>query len=139
MRFPNSRLLLLCCGSAFVALTGCASAPLSYVQGKSFNRIDSHLFSVRVVSIDGSLQFRAPAERINIEPGLRSLVLESAPMGIAKKRIQKSMSLLIEPCMSYDFAAREVIGESDWNLVIASKEAVQDCNPELERKKAGLL
>src|SRR5205085_6153200 len=65
--------------ASMAALAGCASAPLSFVDGVPQTRTDPTLYPVRVVSVDGSIQFSSPGKPVQLSPGPRSLVFEAAP------------------------------------------------------------
>lgn len=123
--------------SAVLLLAGCASAPLSFVEGMPLTQADPSLYPVRVVSIDGSQQFSKPSTPIQLFPGQRWLVLEAAPGKSARRVVQKSYALKVEPCTRYVFAARRASPmDSDWSLVVDRTEPVSGCNAEEELRKA---
>ncbi|HEY8047990.1 MAG TPA: hypothetical protein VIE63_02375 [Ramlibacter sp.] len=125
--------------ASIAALAGCAStAPLSFVEGVPWTKTDSTLFPVRVVSIDGHIEFSAPGKAIMISPGLRSLVLEAAPDEGAGRHIQKTYALPVQPCTHYYLGAKRTSAlVSDWTLVVDAKEPVAGCDPKEELRKAG--
>ncbi len=125
--------------AAIVVAAGCAStAPLSYVEGVPWTKTDLTLHPVRVVSIDGHIEFSRPDAAVMVSPGVRTLVLEAAPSEGVQRHIQKTYALRIEPCTHYYLAARrESPMQSDWTLVVDRKEPVAGCNPQEELKKAG--
>lgn len=119
---------------------GCASAPLSFVRSSEPTGADPRLSGVRVVSVDGHIRFDRPRDRIAVDPGLRSLVLEAAAASMTPKLVQKSYTLPVEPCTSYELAARrQHPGDADWTLVVTARDPVAGCDPEAERAKAGLI
>jgi hypothetical protein len=127
--------------ATFVVVAGCAStAPLSYLEGVPSTKTDPTLYPVRVVAIDGHMEFDRPNEPAMVSPGLRQLVLEAAPSEGVHRHIQKSYSLAIQPCTHYFLAARRSSPmQADWDLVVDRKETVSGCDPQEELKKAGNL
>ena len=125
--------------AAIVVAAGCAStAPLSFVEGVPWTKTDPTLHPVRVVGIDGHMEFNRPGEPAMVSPGVRTLVLEAAPSEGVQRHIQKTYALRIEPCTHYYLAARrESPMQSDWALVVDRKEPVAGCDPQEELKKAG--
>ena len=121
------------------ALAGCAStAPLSFIEGVPWTRTDTTLYPVRVVSIDGHIEFEGPAKPVMVSPGVRSLVLEPAPGESVRQHVQKPYAMRVEPCTHYYLAARKDSPiASDWTLEVDRKEPVPGCNPQEELKKAG--
>lgn len=132
---PTARLFAPIC---VLVLAGCASAPLSFVEGVPQSRADSTLSPVRVVSVDGSIQFGGPGKPVQVSPGPRWMVFEAA-LGQGTRTVQKSFLLKVEPCSRYFFAAKKKSPlDSDWSLIVDKKEAVVGCDVEEELKKAGL-
>ena len=123
--------------SSVLLLAGCASAPLSFVEGMPQTQADPSLYPVRVVSIDGSLQFSKSSTPIQLSPGPRWMVLEAAPSQSARRVVQKAFVFKVEPCTRYVFAARRASPmDSDWSLVVDRTEPVSRCNVEEELQKA---
>lgn len=140
MRSPDRSLPGLLCALATAVFAGCASAPLSFVRSAEATGADTQLYGVRVVSVDGHIRFERPRDRIAVDPGLRALVLEAAPTSITPRLVQKSYTLPVEPCTSYELAARrQHPGDADWTLVVKLKDPVAACDPDAERAKAGLI
>jgi hypothetical protein len=135
-RHPKSAMALL---AFIVTLAGCAStAPLSFVEGVPWTRTDSTLYRVRVVSVDGHIEFNGDDKPVMVSPGLRSLVLEAAPGSGARRHVQKTYPLAVEPCTHYYLAARRSSPmDAEWTLVIDRKEPVAGCDPKEELRKAG--
>ena len=127
--------------ASIVAVAGCAStAPLSFIEGVPLTKTDPTLHPLRLVAIDGHMEFNRPGEPAMVSPGLRELVLEAAPSEGVHRHIQKGYSIAIEPCTHYYLAARrDSPMESDWALVVDRKEPVAGCDPNEELKKAGNL
>jgi hypothetical protein len=129
----TSRLLAPIC---VLVLSGCASAPLSYIEGVPQTRSDSTLYPVRVISVDGNIQFGN--KPVQVSPGPRWMVFEAAT-GQGNRTVQKSFVLKVEPCSRYFFAAKKSSSlASDWSLIVDKKEEVAGCNVEEELKKAGM-
>jgi len=120
-----------------LGLAGCGSAPLSFVEGMPQTRADGTLYPVRVVSVDGAIEFGGPAKPVQLSPGPRWLVLEAAPGQGARSGVQKSFVFKVEPCTHYVLAARRHSPmDADWSLVVDRKEPVQACNANDELAKA---
>ena len=131
-RVPFSAALL---GSFLALLGGCATAPLSYLNGDLLDRSTLNRYPVRIVSVDGQIEFHNP---VQVAPGQRWVVVEAAPGSGANLRTQQSFVLKVEPCTRYYLAAdRRSPLASDWQLVVERTEPVGSCNPEEELKKAG--
>ncbi|WP_395007500.1 hypothetical protein [Undibacterium sp.] len=111
-----------------------AKAPLSYLEAKPDSAIhSSSQYPVRVVSVDGSIQFSMP---VQIAPGERDLVLEAMPSRSALGSKQKKFRLKIAPCTRYFLLAqRDTPMQADWQLIIHSTEVVSACDPVEELKK----
>ena len=123
--------------SSLVSLSACsilAKAPLSYLEAKPDSAIhSSSQFPVRVVSVDGSIQFSMP---VQIAPGERDLVLEVMPSRSALGSKQKNVRLKIAPCTRYFLLAqRDSPMQADWQLNIHSTEIVSACDPAEELQK----
>ncbi|NCT83079.1 MAG: hypothetical protein GXC94_08060 [Comamonadaceae bacterium] len=102
-------------------------------------RTDTSLYPVRVVAVDGSLHFDGPSQPVQLSPGARHLVLVAAPSHSARKTVQKSFVLQIEPCRRYYLAAkRQSSMDADWSLVEERKEVVAGCDVAEELRKAEL-
>jgi len=126
--------------AAIVVLSGCASGPLSFVEGVPLTRTDASLYPVRVVAVDGSLHFDGPGEPVQLSPGARQVVLVAAPSHGTRRTVQKSFVLQIEPCRRYVLAAkRQSSMDADWSLVEDRKQVVPGCDPAEELRKAAAL
>jgi hypothetical protein len=114
-------------------LASCGMAPLSFLEVGPLSRVDPHLYPVRVVSVDGSIQF---SRSIPVEPGPRWLVVEAAPPRGSRLGVQKSFAFLVEPCTRYYLAAHKPSPLlQEWSLVV-SPERVTPCDPQEELKKS---
>jgi hypothetical protein len=120
---------------ATVVLQGCGTAPMSMIEANPPLRLlPANHFPVRVVSIDGSIQFQMP---VRVAPGPHMLVLEAQGSSVSKSRVQRTFAFKVEPCTRYYLlAAKESINAASWELVIHSTEKVALCNPEEEVKKS---
>ena len=131
MKTSLDRLLLT---TVVVATAGCASAPLSLLVGEPKTKTELLLFPVKIVSVDGGIEFRNP---VQVAPGPRWLVLEAGPSAGARTKVQKSFVLRVEPCTRYFLAARRASAvAAEWEVVIDAKEPVSGCDAEAEMRKA---
>lgn len=122
---------------AAILLPGCASAPLSTIDGLPFTKTNPHLYPLHVVAIDG--QGNLKRSSVQIAPGPHTLTLAAKPGKTALGMVEKTFAFKIAPCTSYHFAARrESPMQSDWELVLESTDPVVGCNADEEYKKAGL-
>ena len=128
------RILVLSCLVSLSACSMLAKAPLSYLEAKPDSAIhSSSQFPVRVVSVDGSIQFSMP---VQIAPGERDLVLEAMSSRSAFGSRQKNVRLKIAPCTRYFLLAqRDSPMQADWQLTIHSTEIVSACDPAEELQK----
>jgi hypothetical protein len=114
-------------------LSACETAPLSYLDGRPKTTTDPLLFPVRVVSVDGGINFQNP---VQVAPGPRWVVLEAAASGSARGTTQQTFVMRVEPCTRYHLAAkRNSPAEATWQVVVDSKETVPGCDPAEEMKK----
>jgi hypothetical protein len=122
-----------------LGLSGCGSAPLSFLEGVPRTRTDPALYPVRVVSIDGDIYFNTPSKPIQVTPGPHWIVFEAAPGRGARGSVQKSFTFMVEPCRRYHLAARRSSPmDADWSLTVDTMEPVAGCSPDEELKKAGV-
>jgi hypothetical protein len=116
------------------ALAACGTAPLSYLDGHLLDRSTLNRYPVRIVSVDGQIEFRNP---VQVAPGEHWVVVEAAPGGGVRLQSQQSFVLKVEPCTRYYLAAdrRSPLLE-EWQLVVERTEPVGSCDPQEEMKKA---
>ncbi|HUP09627.1 MAG TPA: hypothetical protein VMU47_20885 [Caldimonas sp.] len=120
--------------AATFAAVACATAPLSFVDGRPFGHATLNRYPVRIVAVDGQSYFREP---VAVGPGPHTIVAEAAPGSGPNLRLQKAFVLNIEPCTHYHLAAdRESPLLAEWTPVVESKDKVGECNPEQELRKA---
>ncbi|MFL6656906.1 MAG: hypothetical protein ACJ8GW_02440 [Massilia sp.] len=95
-------------------------------------RISSLLHPVEILSVDGKILRNSPAL---VGPGLHSVVLRFG----ALPRSDGHYSILVAPCTRYYLAAElESVTSRTWQMTIVSSESVGGCDPDAERKKAGI-
>ena len=119
-------------------MMGCSSAPLSFVRGEPLSRADGSLYPVKVVSVDGKIQFGGrPDGSIELWPGVHSVVFVAAPGSGARGTVQRTFMIKVEPCTYYHYAAkRDSVMDANWSLVLDRAERVAGCNAEEELRKA---
>ncbi|WP_077037035.1 hypothetical protein [Pelomonas sp. KK5] len=123
-----------------ILASACSSLSKSWLEVDRMQRADMLTFPVRIVSVDGQILFGENHIRLNVDPGLRSLVLEAAPAELSNVVVQKSYSFAVQPCTSYVLGARRASTTArDWELVVVDKTVDAKCNPDEERRKAGLI
>lgn len=120
---------------AAVALAGCSSAPLSFINdGSVYHRQVLNRFPVRVVAVDGRYTAFQP---VPISPGPHALLIAAAPVAGFHMPREKTYALTIAPCTRYYIAAqRKSPLLQDWNLVVEETYPVAGCNPAEEVEKA---
>jgi hypothetical protein len=87
-------------------LTACAGLPQPYavVDGQYRGKVEPHRVPVLITKIDGVSVSQQPAF---IEPGTRTLsFVSAAPWGASRLPREETMTLRIEPCVHYVFAAQ---------------------------------
>jgi hypothetical protein len=116
----------------------CGTAPLSFIEGNTGSKLLAENQSpVRVVSIDGHIQFRMP---VQISAGPHTLVLESAPRRGVGAPLQRTFAFKVEPCTRYFFIATPTTPmDTNWELAIHTKEPVGACNSDAEVKKGSSI
>ena len=122
--------------SAIVAaLSGCASAPLSYLYDQQVYRPQVlNRFPLRVLAIDGSFTSFRP---VPISPGTHSLLLAAAPVAGFNIPPEKTYTMDIAPCTRYYIAAqRRSPLLQDWDLVVEETYPSGGCDPARELEKA---
>ncbi len=123
------------CAAAFLALAGCAAAPLSYLNdGQVYHRAVLNRFPLRVVAVDGQYTAFRP---VPIAPGLHSVVLAAVPVAGFHVPVEKVYPMTIAPCTRYYVAAqRRSPLLQDWDLVVEETYPVAGCDPAQELEKA---
>lgn len=119
------------------SLSGCGSAPLSFIETTPrMHLTSSHLYPIRIQSVDGSIQFQ---RNIQLTAGPHELVIYALGGKGARSDIAKTVTLNIAACTRYYFLAeRETPMSHDWKLIEESRERVAGCDPETELKKSAL-
>lgn len=125
----------------FVALAtllgACASSPLSYLESTVPSVSNGELLPVRIVSVDGTLQFSNP---VAVEQGPRTLVLAAPSIRSQPRSIQKFYVLKVEVCTRYTLGAeRSDPTDTDWQLVVVRKEPVAGCKPKQTSQSSILM
>ncbi len=119
------------------ALAGCTitPAPKSWFVGEPEGVLRFHEFPVRVMSVDGSINFGNKAQ---LEPGRHVVVLQAATANHIYRGLQKNYVMNVEPCTRYYYLAERVSDLArDWNLKLKTSETVAGCDPAEELRKAG--
>jgi hypothetical protein len=130
-RWPGSlRVLSVLCLASFA---GCASAPLSYVDGYLYHSAVLNRYPVRIISIDGDFSLQNPRQ---VSPGPHTFIIEAQPVAGFRVPVQKAFALNIKPCTRYYLAAdRDSPLTQDWTLAIDYEEPVAGCDPVKELAK----
>ncbi len=133
----GKRTLTLACwvAVAAVALSGCASAPLSFLYDQQVYRPQVlNRFPLRVLAIDGSFTAFRP---VPIAPGTHALLLAAAPVAGFTIPPEKTYTIDIAPCTRYYIAAQRTSPLlQDWDLVVEATYATGGCDPARELEKA---
>jgi hypothetical protein len=87
-----------------LAVTGCATDSLSYVQAGRYFRAHIDTYDAILISIDGKSTTQRPAV---IDPGQRTIVVQGLPTAGFHYGEQRAMTLDVKPCMRYWIAARK--------------------------------
>ena len=117
-----------CMSLMVAALTAACATPseFSYLNGQRWSRVEINTFDTRIVSVDGFT--RSQNERLFVEPGIRRVVLEAAPVGGFAWPVQRELVLDIEPCTQYWFEAKRVNPlAQDWEPRVNHREPVAGC------------
>ncbi len=110
------------------SLAGCAtSQTFSQITGKRWTRTELNTFDVIIISVDGT-SFIEREVPINIDPGPRSIVVQSVPTGSAAVREQRTLKLDVEPCTRYWLEAKKQSPlAADFEPRVNFKEAIAGC------------
>lgn len=113
--------------AASVLLAACAApSEFAYLNGHRWSTVEINTFDTRIVSVDGYT--RTQNRQLFVEPGVRTVVLEAAPVGGFVWPYQRELVLTIEPCTQYWFEAKRVSPLSqDWEPRVNHKERVAGC------------
>jgi len=90
-----------------IAVTAAACAtqePFAHLNGFRWSRVELNTFDTRIVSVDGVT--RLQNEKLTVEPGVRTIVLEAPPAAGFRRGEERTIVLKVEPCMQYWFEAR---------------------------------
>ena len=87
-----------------LAVTGCATESLSYVQTGRYFRAPIDTYDAILISIDGKSTTQRPAL---IDPGQRTIVVQGLPAAGFHYGEQRAITLDVKPCMRYWIAARK--------------------------------
>lgn len=100
----------------------------SYLNGERWSRVEINTFDTRIVSVDGYT--RSQNERLLVEPGRRTVVLEAVPVGGFVWPQQRELVLEVEPCMQYWFEAKRISPlAQEWEPRVNHKESIAGCGP----------
>jgi hypothetical protein len=120
--------------SSVVLLSGCASAPMSLLDGTPYHRTHLNRYPVRIVAVNGDFTLEQPKR---VYAGVNSLVLEAEPVGGVKTARQQAVAFKVSPCTRYYLAAeRETSLSQNWKLVIDHVEPIAMCNRDEEVAKS---
>ena len=133
---PSRQPLRMLAAAAVLALSGCASAPLSYLNDEQvYHKAVLNRFPVRVVAVDGA--YTAAIRPVPITPGQHSVMLAAAPVAGFRIPLEKVYPMTIAPCTRYYVAAqRKSPLLQDWDLVVEETYPVAGCDPARELEKA---
>ena len=106
----NRRLLIL--GATAIALAGCASAPVSYLDGRRYFQAEMHTYDTVIESVDGRSTLTYP---VRVEPGRHKIVLQAPPVAGFMQGPLRTLELDVEPCKRYHIVAvRPNALSQDW-------------------------
>jgi hypothetical protein len=133
-----SALLLAGALVAFLGLSACSTAPLSYIYAHQVtDRADIFRYPVTVMEVDGVSTLQNP---IPIAPGPHKFVIAAPPITRTADPVLRAYTLDIAPCTRYYIAAnRQGKLAREWDLVIEATESVGGCDPQEELRKAAAV
>jgi hypothetical protein len=130
-RAPALRRAVTCLA---LGAAGCASAPLSFLDGRKLDHVTLNRYGVHIVAVDGQMMFQNP---VQVAPGPHSIVVEARPAQGPNLQIQQAFVFNVEPCTHYYLVAdRESPLLSQWTLAVERTEKVGSCDPQAEWRKA---
>jgi hypothetical protein len=98
--------------AAALALAGCSTAPVSYLDGRRYNLSEMHTYDVIIESVDGRSTLAYP---VRVEPGRHKIVLQATPVAGFTHGALRTIELDVEPCKRYHLVAvRPNALSQDW-------------------------
>ena len=118
-------LLLLSATATMVA--GCAApAEFSYLNGSRWTTVELNTYDTRIISVDGYT--RRQNEKLFVDPGVRTIVLEAAPAAGFFWPQQREIVVNVEPCMQYWFEAKRANPlAQDWEPRVNYADRIAGC------------
>ncbi len=119
-------------GTAIVAgltLAACASTDYHYSQlvGKRHFRSPIDTYDVSIVRVDGKDTLLRP---VQVDPGMRKIVVQGPPGGTRGQGLEREISLDVRPCTRYYLVAvRPNQLASDFDVRVDYQEPVGGCTP----------
>lgn len=114
-----------CSLAAALVLAGCATEPFSYLDGRRYFQAQMNVSNAAVVSVDGKDYVQNP---VRIEPGTRQITLQAPPVGGFRFAEKRMMTLDVQPCKHYYFAAvRDTALSQDWQPKVDYVQDIAGC------------
>jgi len=108
-----------------LAVTGCATDSLSYVQAGRYFRAPIDTYDAILISVDGKSTTQRPAV---VDPGMRTIVVQGLPTAGFRYGEQRTLTLEVKPCVRYWIAARKDSRLSqDFEPYIDYSEPISGC------------
>jgi|SRR5271170_5108190 len=128
--------LILTALAAAAILTGCETAPLSFIHdGSVYYHAQMFRYPVTVIAIDGDGAMTT--RPLPVAPGEHMITFAAPPVAHFRDPVMKVYPMNIAACTRYYVAAQRVNSLSqDWDLVVEEVEPVGPCNPQDEMRKA---
>ena len=111
------------------ALAACASTDYHFSQlyGKRYNRAPIDTYDVTIVRVDGKDTLQRP---VQVDPGLRKVVVQGPPGGASHLGEQREISLNVRPCTRYYLVAVKPNKlAADFDVRVDYEEPVGGCTP----------
>jgi len=122
------KFLLLLSATATMVAACAAPAEFSYLNGSRWTTVELNTYDTRIISVDGYT--RRQNEKLFVDPGVRTIVLEAVPTAGFFWPQQREIVVKVEPCMQYWFEAKRVNPLSqDWEPRVNYADRIAGCKP----------
>ncbi|MBS0447299.1 MAG: hypothetical protein JSR59_15270 [Proteobacteria bacterium] len=125
----NPLRVLLPTACALAALSACATTDYHYsqIEGTKYHKAEMNTFPVTILSIDGK---SSPLRRIQVDPGVRHIVVQAPPVPGQRLTNERSIDLAVAPCTLYYLVATKQNALShDFDVKVDYQEPLSGCTP----------
>jgi hypothetical protein len=116
--------------AAAALMSGCAGYHYSLIDGQRYSKVPIDTYPLQIMRVDGESAPLNPHQPMQVEPGLRSVVVSTYPSVTRRYGEERTMQLQVEPCTRYHLVAVKTSALSnDYTVRIDHQEPVSGCSP----------